>query len=283
MIFFNGLNYLHNCFLDKVSTTENEIKTRMTKFINRYNKKCHSFKPHIVSLKSRQILSLVNHLSNVEDKMSFIEKFNTIMVNISKQLYLKYDPHMIYTFHDEIHLVFYYNENGDYIYSGNVNKIITALVSSASIEMAKELSKQGIDLDFVYSGQFIEFDDDYEVLNYLIWRQLDCKRNTVTLLYKCVNLENFLNNKECNLKLDVMEKNVAWFVKSDLNKYYTGNIIKKTLYYKTRDVPKIIFNKNENENENESVVTRKKFEIENLYFADNFKENLNKYVRNKMI
>jgi hypothetical protein len=82
-----------------------------------------------------------------------------------------------------------------------------------------------------------------------------------------------------------MEKNVSWFVKSDLNKYYTGNIIKKTLYYKTRDVPKIIFNEKEKDqkNENESVVMRKKFEIENFYFADNFKENLNKYIKNKMI
>jgi len=190
-------NFLSNFLSNKFSSIveSDEIKIRMSKYINKNNKKCHPFKPFVVSLKSRQILSYFNYLTSIDDKLKFIDKFNEIMITVSKKLYTQYDPHMIYTFHDEIHLVFFYNENGNYLYSGDINKIITTLVSYTSIEMTKILTKRSIDLEFVYKGQFIQFDNDYEILNYIIWRQFDCKRNIITLLYKCINLENFLNNK----------------------------------------------------------------------------------------
>jgi tRNA(His) 5'-end guanylyltransferase len=279
----NFYNYIFNYLSDKMCFISNseEIKQRMTKYINQNNKKCHPYKPFIVSLKSKQILSYFNYLTNIDDKLKFIEKFDEIMIEVSRKLYVQYDPHMIYTFHDEIHLVFFYNENGNYIYSGDINKIITTLVSYTSIEMTKILTKKSISLDFVYKSQFVEFDKDYEILNYIIWRQLDCKRNIITLLYKCINLENFLNNKDKHnyLKLDVMEKDVSDVLKEKLQLYCTGNILKKSLVYKNTKNPKIVFNK-----ENDCNLTvRKQIHIENFYFSDNFKENFNKYIKNKIM
>lgn len=291
------LNPIYNYIFNNNSTLINEndeIKTRMNKYINKNNKTCHPYKPFIVSLKSRQILSYFNYLTCIEDKLKFIDKFNEIMVEISKKIYMKYDPHMIYTFHDEIHLVFFYNENGNYIYAGNMNKIVTTFVSYISIEMSKLFTKKSIELDFVYTGQLIEFEQDYEVLNYLVWRQLDCKRNIITLLYKCINLkdnnskdnknnntkDNNKDNNISNLKLDTMEKNVSWFVKRDLNNYYTGNILKKNIYYVNKNVPKIIFN---NKNNVDNLTIRKSINVENFYFADNFKQNLCKYIKNKIM
>lgn len=279
----NFYNYIFNYLSDKMCFISNseEIKQRMTKYINQNNKKCHPYKPFIVSLKSKQILSYFNYLTNIDDKLKFIEKFDEIMIEVSRKLYVQYDPHMIYTFHDEIHLVFFYNENGNYIYSGDINKIITTLVSYTSIEMTKILTKKSITLDFVYKSQFVEFDKDYEILNYIIWRQLDCKRNIITLLYKCINLENFLNNKDKHnyLKLDVMEKDVSDVLKEKLELYCTGNILKKSLVYKNTKNPKIVFNK-----ENDCNLTvRKQIHIENFYFSDNFKENFNKYIKNKIM
>jgi tRNA(His) 5'-end guanylyltransferase len=283
----NLYNYLFNYLYDTAShiSEDDEIKIRMAKYIDKNNKKCHPYKPFIVSLKSRQILSYFNYLTDIDDKLKFIEKFNEIMIEVSKKLYKQYDPHMIYTFHDEIHLVFFYNENGNYMYSGDINKIITTLVSYTSIEMTKILTKRSIDLDFVYKGQFVEFDEDYEILNYIIWRQFDCKRNIITLLYKCINLENYLNNKDKNncLKLNVMENAVSDFFKNKSIKfksYYTGNTLKKTIYYINTNNPKIVLNK---ENNQDNLITRKKIDVENFYFSNNFKENFNIYIKNKIM
>lgn len=284
-IYTSYLNNFYNNVCDYIIYLNNnepsEIKLRMTEYIDRTNKKCHPYKPFVVTLKSRQILSYFNYLTNIEDKLKFIEKFNEIMIEVSKKLYIQYDPHMIYTFHDEIHLVFFYNEHGNYMYSGDINKIITTLVSYTSIELTKILNKRSINLDFVYKGQFVEFDDDYEILNYIIWRQFDCKRNTITLLYKCIHLENFLNNKEKNYcqKLETMEKNVSWFLKDKFNTYYTGNILKKTLFYSNPKNPKIVFNKTSETN----LIMRKRLEVEHFYLSDNFKENFNKYIKNKIM
>jgi len=281
-IYTSYLNNFYNDVCNYKMIETSEIKLRMTKYIDRNNKKCHSYKPFIVSLKSRQILSYFNYLTNIYDKLKFIEKFNEIMIEVSKKLYIQYDPHMIYTFHDEIHLVFFYNDHGNYMYSGDINKIITTLVSYTSIELTKILTKRSINLDFVYKAQFVEFDDDYEILNYIIWRQFDCKRNTITLLYKCINLENFLNNKEKNncQKLDTMEKNVSWYLKDKYHTYYTGNILKKTLFYTNKSNPKIIFNIENCEN---NLTMRKRLEVEHFYLSDNFKENFNKYIKNKIM
>ncbi len=282
MVYLNNLyNYLSNYLSEDISqdiSEDSEIKIRMTKYMKKYNKKCHPYKPFIVSLKSRQILSYFNHITNIDDKLKFIEKFNEIMIEVSKKLYIKYDPHMIYTFHDEIHLVFFYNENGNYMYSGDISKIITTLISYTSIEMTKIFIKKSIDLDFVYKGQFIEFDDDYEILNYIIWRQLDCKRNTITLLYKCINLEN--KEKNNCLKLNVMENSVFDFLKDKSNSYHTGNILKKVIYYINTNNPKIVLNK---ENSQDNLTIRKKIDVENFYFSNNFKENFNIYIKNKIM
>lgn len=282
--FNNVYNYVSDYLSNKVTSIsdDSEIKKRMTKYINKNNKKCHPFKPFVVSLKSRQILSYFNYLTKIDEKLKFIEKFNEIMIEVSKKLYIQYDPHMIYTFQDEIHLVFFYNENGNYIYSGDINKIITTIVSYTSIEMTKILAKRSINLDFVYKAQFVEFDKDYEILNYIVWRQLDCKRNIITLLYKCINLENFLDNKDKHnyLKLDVMEKNVYDILKEKLELHCTGNILKKSLFYTNTKNPKVVFNK---ENEHNNLIVRKQINVENFYFSEKFKEYLNKYIKNKIM
>lgn len=283
-MYIDYLNNFYNYVSNKISyiSINSELKLRMTKYIDQNNKKCHPFKPFVVSLKSRQILSYFNYLTKIDDKLKFIDKFNEIMIEVSKKLYTQYDPHMIYTFQDEIHLLFFYNENGNYMYGGDINKIITAIVSYTSIEMTKILTKRSINLDLVYKAQFVEFDKDYEILNYIVWRQLDCKRNIITLLYKCINFENFLDNKDKHnyLKLDVMEKVVSDVLKEKLEVYCTGNILKKSLIYTNTKNPKIVFNK---ENEDNNLIVRKKINIENFYFSENFKEYLNKYIKNKIM
>jgi tRNA(His) 5'-end guanylyltransferase len=61
--------------------------------------------------------------------------------------------------------------------------------SFASVASSKYTS-----LDILFDATFVEFDKDYEIVNYLVWRQKDCKRNSTTLLYKCVHNTNNAEN-----------------------------------------------------------------------------------------
>jgi hypothetical protein len=258
---------------------ENSLEKRMKKIIEKDNGKIrHYYKPYIVSLKSKTLLTYINNVKNdkendkendfLKDKIDLLQNINEILINVSKNLYNKFDPTMIYTFHNEINLVFFYNENGESIYDGNINKTLTSIVSYASILISKELNKKNISIDFVFDGHFVEFDIDYEILNFLVWRQFQCKRNTITLLYKCLKNKNDINN----LTLDDMKYSLP-IVSQE---FFTGNIIKK------RKCNSLIQHPLNNEIKTVEKV-RKNICIEYLYFHKNFPNVFEKYIKTKYI
>lgn len=250
---------------------ENSLEKRMKKIIEKDNGKIrHYYKPYIVSIKSKRLLAYINNTKyNFEDKINLLHNINEILINVSKKLYNKFDPTMIYTFHNEINLVFFYNENGESIYDGNINKILTSIVSYASILISKELDKKNILIDFLFDGHFVEFDKDYEILNFLVWRQFECKRNTITLLYKCLKNTNDITN----LTLDDMKYSLP-IVSQEL---FTGNTLKKHIFKSSMQNPWA----------NDTVDTvekiRKNIGIEYLYFHKNFTFVLEKYIKRKIL
>lgn len=258
---------------------ENSLELRMKSYINRLNNvNCHYYKPHIISIKSKQLLKYINNITELQDKIVFLNDINNILVNVSKLLFNRFSPHMIYTFHNEINLVFYYNDGGDYLYNGNITKILTSITSCASVYITKELQKRDINIDFLFDGNFVEFDKDFETLNYLIWRQFDCKRNTLTLLYKCLYMDHYLNGQTDinNIKLDDMKQEIdQQIIEYDQLRLYktllTGNIIKKRNFYKQMD------------NYIKTDIFRKIAGVENFYFNDNFKDTLERYIKTKVL
>lgn len=248
------------------------LENRMKKNVSKCNSaKCHYFKPHIVSIKSREILTFLNTLTSFDEKIKMLEMFQDILFESIKPIYKNYAPNLIYTFLDEVHLVFFYNDDGNYIYDGNITKTITALTSSISINVFRELQKRGIELDFKFSSQFVEFDKDYETLNYLVWRQNDCKRNIVTLLHKCLHSDLFLENDiDLNTKLDKLKNDIDEILKADIEisllHLLRGNIIKK-----------------HQQIQNETRVTRNIIHIEHFLLADNFDKTFEKYIKNKIV
>lgn len=257
---------------------ENSLEKRMKKIIEKDNGKIrHYYKPYIVSLKSKTLLTYINNVkndkkdnlnNNLNDKIDLLQNINEILINVSKNLYNKFDPTMIYTFHNEINLVFFYNENGESIYDGNINKTLTSIISYASILISKEFDKKNIFIDFIFDGHFVEFDKDYEILNFLIWRQFQCKRNTITLLYKCLKNKNDINN----LTLDDMKYSLP-IVSQE---FFTGNILKK------RKCNTLIQNPLNNEIKTVEKV-RKNICIEYLYFHKNFLNTFEKYIKTKIL
>jgi hypothetical protein len=275
--------------VQRMHLKNNTLEKRMKEIIKKDNgKTCHPYKPYIVSLKSRTLLNLINKVKNetskyksvIEDKIDLIQMINTILINVSKKLYLKFDPTIIYTFHNEINLVFFYKENGECIYDGNMNKILTSIVSCASIVFSKEFEKNRVndveDLDFIFDGHLIEFDKDYETLNFLIWRQFVCKRNTISLLYKCL-----YNNKDTN-NMSISDMKYSLPIISP--EIFIGNIIKKRNFTSLIENP---FKKEEeeNENDNDNVIkkNRKYIGIEYFYFHIDFKTNFEQYIKKKIL
>ena len=272
-----------------INTNNTNLDTRMRSYLYTHNsKRCHGFKPFIITLKSKSILDYLNHLTNYHDKVKQLELVQEVFFNVSKSIYTKFDPNLVYTFENEINIVFFYNDRGIFLFDGNVNRLISTLASYTSIQVYKELLGSGINLESSFSGQFVEFDIDYEVLNYLVWRQMDCRRNTITLLYKCVNIDNVLDGKNVveKIKIDDMISYINDHVDknkiSNLEYLLTGNIIKKYIFYKIRDKNSGINQDTNDENIKNEIVARKSVGVEHFFFSDNFKSNLQKYIVNKI-
>ena len=264
----------------------NSLDKRMKTFIERNNGKIrHCYKPYIISIKSKSLLTHINNIKNnskyksiIEDKVNLLNIINEVLIEVSRKIYLKFDPTMIYTFNNEINIVFFYNENGESIYDGNINKILTSIVSYASICISKELEKQSALLDFIFDGHFIEFDKDYEILNFLIWRQFECKRNIITLLYKCLHNKNNINN----LTLDDMKYDLPLNIISP--ELFTGIIIKKRIFkILTSNIAWGNTDQDINKENNTVQKTRKSVGVEHFYFHKDFKNNFTKYIKTKII
>lgn len=252
--------------------TDDSMEKRMAQRIRRFNgHKCHPFKPHIVSLKSKALLKYINHVSRITDKEEDLRKLNEIVFAVCQCLYNRFDPHAIYAFNNEIHIVFFYNDMGEYPYNGDINRTITSIASFAGGSFMQQFAMHGMKVDSVLQGTFVEFDKDYEVLNYLVWRQYDCKRNNIALLYKCLFHHT---NVKCDraiqgLCIDSMHDAIEdiYVIPQAL---LLGNLIKKQRIYKPTDAP-------------DEVITRKEIVVVRTLFNDDFRQSLQRYIVNKIL
>ena len=236
---------------------------RMERRLKVYNNnQVHPYKPFVVYLQSADILKYVNTLSDVQNKTVDLGKNRDILEVVCRELYKTMNPTVIYTFGNEITLVYYYNEMGDLPYNGNVNKFITKAASIASVYYAMAVQQP-----VTFTGRHVEFNKDYEVLNWLVWRQNDCKRNHVQLLYKCLYKNEILNGHQIdNKKMEEMMEPILETIKYE---FITGYIMKKELCYKY--------------DEKDNINKRFTYEFHNVQLSDNFRENLRKYIMNKYL
>jgi tRNA(His) 5'-end guanylyltransferase len=276
--------------------TQCSLQDRMTKNIRQLSgKKCHPYKAHIVSVKSNELLKCINHVTSVKEKVELLQVYNQLLIDVCIQLYRYFDPSMIYYFNHEIHLVFFYNEEGNFIYNGDVMKTVTNIVSHVTSEFIKATAEKGILMNVRFSGTFAEFDRDYETLNYIVWRQWDCLRNNTTLLYKCL-----LHDREADShipshcqKVSLDEMTAQLVDVGNLPNFITkGNIIKKSIVYKMSKVPDkyYIFRKigehiemTQEQDKEDVLAARREWRVEHVNLSENFKESLQKYIINKFL
>lgn len=246
------------------------LKARMQTLLNKHNNQTFSrFKPCIISLKSKEIIQYLNSTKCVgpAEKITQFKNYNDILLSVSNSCYSRFNPSMIYTFNDEIHMVFYNTSDYPDHYDGNINKTLTTMSSYASILFTKEFIKRNIDFDFTINAKYAEFNKEYETLNYLVWRQHDCKRNNIITLYK------YFNKDVTGISLDDITQRLFHNLK-DINIIYEnieflmhGNILKKELVYIQT-------------NDQINLLCRKELNISHTLFHKNFTENLRKYILN---
>lgn len=259
---------------------EESLQDRMRRQVKKYDYHIHPYKPFVLTVKCEKLLFFVNHVTTLQEKLVFLTKIKEILLNVSKQLYDCYSPHMIYTFNNEIHLVFFYNDHGRYMYNGSLNKHATKISSHASLLFMQEMIKHHLTLSCICTSYGVEFDKDYEILNYVIWRQHDCKRNNISLIYKCYKNneeEDVLNNKSSSdLYLELKGIEVPDFV-------FCGVILKKQLVYKLVKDTKAHLLEGFVSDNGDLLAKRKEFAEESFQLDKNFKENLQKYIVNKFL
>jgi hypothetical protein len=209
---------------------------------------------YVISLKSKSLLKILNSRSNFDEKTNELAENNIILKKICKILYDKYDPIMIYCFNNEINLVFVNNDSA--LYNGNISKLVCNIASCASVLSSKQVKE-----DIYFDGMFLEFTKTCELLNYLVWRQFDCRRNTVTSLYKC-----FIGDLPIdNISVEEMEK--CFDVPKDL---FYGTVMKKCMVAYTKG------------DENQTII-RNKVVCNHFYLAEDFSNVLEKYLGTKYL
>lgn len=246
-------------------TKQNKKLSLQERMNNTNNTRCDPNNICIVSLKSKRLLKFINDVWRYDDKVYDLNELNDKLVKVCKKLYEYFNPNVIYFFNNEIHVCFgKCNDNETYLFGGDTFKIVTTIASFATKAMIEEKLQ-----DCVFEANIRTFEQDFEALNFLIWRQLDCRRNNYTLLYKCKHLEKYLNNtlnvQEQTLKEIVQDFDVEF---EDVHKQIIfGNIMKKTIVYKVIG---------------DQVIARKEYHVDHFKLEDNFRETLQKYIINKL-
>ncbi|NBP02831.1 MAG: hypothetical protein EBU90_22490 [Proteobacteria bacterium] len=281
-------------FMHNSETVEQDsLQARMSRRVKEYNgKKCHPYKAHVVSLKSSELLKYINFVCPIGEKLDKLGLYNEILVRVAKSLYQRFDPSAIYCFNNEFHLVFFYNDAGNFLFDGDIVKTLTSIVSHVTSIFIKELLGESLNIDVHFTGTFVEFDKDYEALNYLVWRQLDCHRNNTTLMYKCVKNSSIDQEVTKNVTLEEMTTVIEEKFGKLPEYVHNGNIVKKALVYKSMRIPDryYIFRRvgedvqmTQEEEYEDGLVNRKEIRVVHEKLTDNFKASFQKYVVNKLM
>lgn len=266
------------------------LHDRMLDLSQKWNGFCvHPFKPFVITLNSTELLKLVNSLTSYNDKMLFYKQWNEIYKNVCSKLYNKFNPSMVLYYNDEINLVFYQNHHGDVWGKGNVNRLISNISSYASLYLGQQFTKNNIDIDFCINCKIVSFNDKYETLNWIIWRQSDCRKNTVGLLYKCYHLE-FAENTNLKFLNEVLNEKVEGVKTSDLEKFLynhvnddDGSLKNLLLATVLKKQIRIMCNGTDNGYNQCELYTRKEIEMFHISFKDDFLNNFRMFIKDKYL
>lgn len=180
---------------------------------------------------------------NVKDYQTYVVKIklnNAFKDNIlltsenlataANYLLIRYNPRFVYAHINEVFLFF----SNDYnyttsLYGGNVQKIVSNLVSDVTRYYCKLTNNN----THTFTGSVITIDDeDYEYLNYLVWRQKMNFNNFISYYYS----RDEINKDSYEVNLDTKVKKVAEKNNIITNFYLYGTVIKMKEVYREKEI-----------------------------------------------
>jgi hypothetical protein len=252
-------SFIYNTDQSENNVENNNFYDRMKNLIERNQVYYTKNKYYIVTIKSADLLKDINKTTKISDKLNYIKEINYIWKETSNSIYEKFSPYLIYSCNNEINLVFY---SDNLLYNGNITKFVSNITSLITLEFNKISRKE-----FVFNGYSVEFEEDYECMNYIIWRYHDCIRNISNLLWKCVQTDIDIIFNPNIPTLDIVHRDIKNYINED---YLNGTVYKKCFYINTND----------NEECNRKYI--KSLNPCNV-FNNNFDDNLRELIKTKYL
>lgn len=122
-------------------------------------------------------------------------------------------------------------------FDGNIQKITSVSASMATRAFNEaRLKRLGSEMKWAeFDSRAFQIADKEEVLNYLIWRQQDTVRNSISSVAQSLYSSKELNGKNCSVMQEmIFEKGINWNDYSP--KYKRGRLILRQLYEKEPNV-----------------------------------------------
>eukprot|EP01132_Coremiostelium_polycephalum_P005145 gene5145-6405_t len=259
-----------------------ELADRMQKYENRSSKGLYLKKnqPFIIRLDGHGFSKFTKPFKQPSNKPWDLS-IHKAMIDVSKELFKKFHPSLIYTFSDEITLCFPSVEESscgggendqqaqqqyDILYSGRIQKLLSLSSGMASTTFYKSLissilenpadttkiKKHIEDSTPFFDARICMFPSNHGIIENIIWRSRDCIRNSVSGLSQ----QHFDHNEIFGLPKPELirklkeEKNIN--IDDEPDWYRLGCYLKKQIHTFES------FNKNEKKN---VITTRNKIQV----------------------
>lgn len=213
-----------------------------------YNLALRPDQPFVLRLDGHKFSTFTRHFDKPWD-----HRLHTAMLHTSADLLKQFHPTAVYTESDEISMVFAPPAEMDstrMLHMGSVAKILSITAGYCSARFNFHLAQQPVADDepcaSVVRGGTAHFDarafhvpTPVEVLDNLLWRSYDCKRNSVLLLARTAYTNRQLhkaNNAQVIARL-ASEAHLSWAAMPEFFKY--GVLLKKHQFVKLGGDPRL--------------------------------------------
>jgi hypothetical protein len=150
-----------------------DSKTKFQQLYKKFNgAKMHPYKINLMTFKSKDILKKIKYANSLEVLTQLQELLYN--ENFLSKVHEKWNPTCVFVTLGEIHLLKKYEEDDDYtlLYNGNIHKVLTSLTSIVSLSTG-----------FEFSGSFIEFDNDSDIVDFIEIKQRELYRNVLNFYW----------------------------------------------------------------------------------------------------
>jgi len=156
------------------------------------------------------------------------------MINTTKGLVHEFGAHIGYTQSDEISLIFYWDRKENIIFGGKYHKLISNITSMCTVLFYKEVIKNlecKTHCSPTFDCRIWTVPDITEACNYLIWRELDAKKNSVSMFAHSLYSTKELYKKGQADQLEMIrEKGFCW--ENSLPHFKFGSYLQRETYMK---------------------------------------------------